>query len=274
MKTIHFCVGLPRSGSTVLMNILQQNPEIFTTGTCALTKTIQNILVDSRHNESFIAMDANIADNAMFSMVQGATQGWFDGLTNKPVIISKNRAWAQFHHLYPNSKFIVMIRDIRDVVESFNKLNSKIKALHSYDESGRMYACMSEDEKYHYHFNTSNAFSVSFYQDLTRLMYLWENKKDKIKFVRYEDFLLDPLSTLNNIYKFLSLSSYQHDLYNIDQSFLYEHDHAYFKERTNHYVNDKIISYNKPERILSDSFHNRIVNEHKWFYEGFYPNVN
>jgi hypothetical protein len=28
MNKLHFCGGLPRSGSTVLMNILQQNPKI------------------------------------------------------------------------------------------------------------------------------------------------------------------------------------------------------------------------------------------------------
>ena len=273
MKKIHFCCGLPRSGSTVLMNILQQNPSVFTTGTCALTKIVQDLTVSSRYSESFQAMHASDADDAMYGLIQGATQGWFNGLTDKPVVVSKNRSWASLHHLYPDSKFIVTIRDIRDIAESFDKINSKIKALHSYGDDRKLYGCMSEDEKYHYHFQTPNAFSGALYQELPRLMDVWKNTKNKIKFIRYEDFLVDPVDTINKIYEFLNLPVYQHDLYNIEQSSLYEHDHAYFREKTSHIVKREVIPYRDPTRVLSDNFHNKVVSEHRWFYDGFYPNA-
>jgi sulfotransferase len=273
MKKIHFCCGLPRSGSTVLMNILQQNPDVFTTGTCALNKIISDLTVKSRYSESFQAMNAEDADNAMYGLIHGATQGWFQGLTNKPVVISKNRSWTLQHHLYPDSKFIVTIRDIRDVVESFDKLNRNIKALHSYGDDGKMYGCMSEDEKYHYHFNTSNAFSGALYQDLPRLMNLWKQTSGKVKFIRYEDMLANPEATLDEVYQFLDLPVYQHDLYNIEQSALYEHDHAYFREKTSHKVQRSMLKPKEPDRFLSNAVHDRILNEHQWFYDGFYPNA-
>lgn len=273
MKTINFCCGLPRSGSTVLMNILQQNPSIFTTGTCALTKIIQDLTVKSRYSESFQAMHAHDADNAMYGLIQGATQGWFNGLTDKPVVISKNRSWARLHHLYPDSKLIVTVRDIRDIAESFDKINRDIKALHSYGDDGKMYGCMSEDEKYHYHFQTPNAFSGALYEDLPRLMNLWKQTSGKVKFIRYEDFLKNPINTLKEIYNFLNLPFYSHDLYNIEQSKLYEHDHAYFREKTSHVVKHEMIPYKEPIRILSEKFHNRIISDNQCFYEGFYPNV-
>jgi len=273
MKTIHFCAGLPRSGSTVLMNILQQNPTIFTTGTCALTKIVQDLTVKSRYSESFQAMHMQDADNAMYGLIQGATQGWFHGLTEKPVVISKNRSWAGLHHLYPDSKLIVTVRDIRDITESFDKINSKIKALHSFGDDGKMYGCMSEDEKYHYHFNTSNAFSGALYQDLPRLMNVWKEQPGKIKFVRYEDLILDPDQVLDGIYKFFNLPRFNHDLYNIEQSALYEHDHAYFREKTSHVVKREMNRYTDPVRNLSDNFHDKVLNEHRWFYDGFYPSA-
>jgi len=273
MKTLHFSAGLPRSGSTVLMNILQQNPTIFTTGTCALTNIIHDLVIKSRYSESFQAMHMQDADNAMYGLIQGATQGWFNGLTEKPVVISKNRAWARLHHLYPESKFIVTVRDIRDIAESFDKINLKIKALHSYGDDGKMYGAMSEDEKYHYHFQTSNAFSAALYQDLPRLMNVWKEQPGKIKFVRYEDLILNPDQVLNEIYQFLNLPRYNHDLYNIEQSALYEHDHAYFKEKTSHVVKREMIKYTDPVRNLSNNFHDKVLNEHRWFYDGFYPNA-
>ena len=273
MKTIHFCAGLPRSGSTVLMNILQQNPSIFTTGTCALSGIIKDLIIKSRYSESFQAMNAQDADNATYGMVQGATQGWFEGLTDKPVVVSKNRSWPELHHLFPDSKLIVTVRDIRDVAESFDKINRDIKALHSYGDDGKSYGCMSEDEKYHYHFNTDNAFSMSLYQDLPRLMHLWNNGgSDRIKFLRYEDFKSEPNQALDEVYSFLQLPLYQHDLNNIQQSNLFEHDHAYFREKTSHVVRRELTD-NPVVRNLSDNFHNRILSEHKWFYDGFYPNA-
>lgn len=273
MKKIHFCVGLPRSGSTVLMNIMQQNPYIFTTGTCALTKIVLDLTIQSRYSESFQAMHAHNADDAMYGLIQGATQGWFQGLTDKPLVISKNRSWAGLHHLYPDSKFIVTVRDIRDIAESFDKINSKIKVLHSYGDDGKMYGCMSEDEKYHYHFNTSNAFSGALYQDLPRLMNLWKENPGRIKFVRYEDMLLNPDQILSEIYEFLELNYYKHDLYNIEQSSLYEHDHVYFREKTSHVVRREMIQYQEPIRNLSNNFHDKVLNENRWFYDGFYPNA-
>jgi hypothetical protein len=253
------------------MNILQQNPQIFTTGTCALTAIIRDSIIKSRYNESFQAMNAQDADNAIYGMVHGATQGWFQGITNKPVVVSKNRSWPGLHHLFPDSKLIVTVRDIRDVAESFDKINRDIKALHSYGDDGKSYGCMSEDEKYHYHFNTDNAFSVALYQDLPRLMHLWnDGGSDRIKFLRYEDFKSEPNEALGEVYDFLQLPLYQHDLNNIQQSALFEHDNAYFREKTSHVVRRELTD-NPVVRNLSDNFHNRILSEHKWFYDGFYP---
>ena len=256
------------------MNILQQNPSIFTTGTCALTGIVEGLITKSRYSESFQAMNAQDADNATYGMVQGATRGWFDGLTDKPVVVSKNRAWPRLHHLYPNSKLIVTVRDIRDVAESFDKINRNIKALHSYDDDGKSYGCMSEDEKYNYHFNTKNAFSVSLYQDLPRLMHLWKDGRSKrIMFVRYEDMVSNPNHVIGEMYKFLELPVFDHDLNNIQQSALYEHDNAYFREKTSHVVKPQLIGNNTPVRNLSRNFHSKVLNEHKWFYDGFYPNA-
>jgi hypothetical protein len=131
---------------------------------------------------------------------------------------------------------------------------------------------MSEDEKYSYHFNTSNAFSGALYQDVPRLMNLWQNgHSHRIKFVRYEDLVLNPHQILSDIYQFLELPLFEHDLYNIEQSRLYEHDHAYFREKTSHVVQSKIIEWQQPTRNLSIKFHEKVMNEHRWFYDGFYP---
>lgn len=274
MKQLHFCGGLPRSGSTILMNILQQNSNIFTTATCALPDIIhQHILIKSRYRECFQAMAIDQADQAMFGLVQGATKGWYEALTNKPVVISKNRSWSNIFHLYKNSKYIVMIRDLRDIVESFEKINAKTLALHSYGDMSVFTPAMHQQEKYKHYFIETNSLTVPLTTEVPRMMELFQKEKNKVLFIRYEDFTKDPIYILNKFYNFLELPFFNHDLHNIQQSVLYEHDHAYFRERTDHVTKPSFISYKEPIRTLPESFHKRVIDEHKWFYDAFYPEV-
>lgn len=272
MKKFHFCSGLPRTGSTLLMNLLQQNPKIFTTSTDAFPEILQEqILIKSRYRESFQAMSCEQADKAVYGMALGATKGWYEGLTSKPVVLSKSRIWPDLYHLFPESKFIVTIRDLRDIVESFDKLNTSIKALHSFGESNILYGSMSESEKYRYHFNEMNSFSSTLQHSIPKLVDLYKKNCSKVKFVRYEDLLKDPHYMLKRIYDFLEIEPFSHCLDNINQSQVFEHDNAYFREKTSHYIQPKIVKWSTPNRKLSQSFHSKILKDYEWFYHSFYP---
>lgn len=274
MNKLYFCGGLPRSGSTVLMNILQQNPRIFTTGTCALTGIIHDhILIKSRYREQFQAMSVDQADHAMYGLIHGATKGWFEALTNKPVVISKNRSWSNLFHLYKKSKYIALVRDLRDVVESFEKVNSKTLALHSYGDRSIFTPAMHKHEKYYHYFEEGNAFSESLSREIPRLMEVFERKENNVMFIRYEDFTKEPIYMLKKLYNFIEEDWFEHDLNNISQSALFEHDHAYFRERTDHVTKPKFEYYKEPNRTLSESFHESVVKKNRWFYESFYPEV-
>jgi hypothetical protein len=272
MNKLHFCGGLPRSGSTILMNILQQNPKIFTTGTCALSDLItSHILVNSRYREQFQAMSIEEADRAMYGLIHGATKGWFEALTNKPTVISKNRNWSSAFHLYKESKYIAMVRDLRDVVESFEKVNDRTLALHSYGAQNIMVPAMHTEEKHRYYFNEANSISLSIETEIPRLIQEFQKGKGNVLFIRYEDFTFDPISTLKLVHQFLDEQWYDYDLNNISQSGLFEHDHAYFRERTDHKTNPAFQYYKPPVRNLPDYFHAKILKEYDWFYKGFYP---
>lgn len=272
MKQINMCTGLPRSGSTVLMNILQQNPKVFTTSTCALPDLIhQHILIKSRFRESFQAMDPVQADNAMYHLIQGAAQGWFKGLTNKPIVISKSRSWSNLTHLFEDSKIIVTVRDLRDVVESFERLQRNTKSLHTFGDNNTLVSAMTDYEKYNYYFNTSNSLTIPLQTELPRMMELFKKDRSRVLFVRYEDFTRDPNKILSQIHRLLGLDNFYYDLDNIEQSEMFEHDHAYFRERTSHRTNPSFQYYTSCVRTLPDWFQERILKEYRWFYEGFYP---
>jgi hypothetical protein len=272
MQNLHFCGGLPRTGSTVLMNILQQNPRIFTTNTCALADLLhQQVLIKSRYREQFQAMSLDQADRAMYGLIHGATKGWFEGLTSKPTVISKNRSWSNLFHLYPESKYICMVRDLRDIIESFEKVNQRTLALHSFAEDNALVPAMSEAEKYNYYFKSHNALSNSLANEIQRMMDQFS--KGNVLFIRYEDFTKDPVYMIKKVYNHINEEYYEHDLNSIEQSLLFEHDHAYFKERTDHKVNPQFQYYKEPVRTISDRFQKEILKNYHWFYEGFYPDA-
>lgn len=274
MNQLHFCGGLPRSGSTVLMNILQENPEIFTTGTCALSEILKDkILIKGRYSETFQAMSTEDADKAMYGLIHGATKGWFEALTNKPVVITKRHGWSSLFHLYPKSKFICLVRDLRDIVESFERVNQKTLALHSFSDSNAFSPSMHIHEKFRFYFDEANALSANLNTEVPRLMEVFKQNKNNVLFIRYEDFTKEPFYILDKIYRFLDLQPFNHDLNNIQQSQLFEHDHAYFRERTDHVVKPKFMMYSEPNRVLPPEFHERVIKENLWFYKSFYPEV-
>lgn len=275
MKELVFCAGLPRTGSTVLMNILQQNPKVFTTSTCPLTNIIrENILLDTKKEITFKSMESKISDIALYNFIHGATRGWYENLTDKPIVISKNRTWSEIFHLYPNNKFIFMIRDLRDIVDSFEKLNSTVLCRHNANvTNNRLLPVMSDREKYDYYFNSPNSLSNAL-SHVKRFIELYESNLQRIYFISYETLINNPIAALNNIYSFLNERPFDHDLNNISQSELYEHDNVYQQEFTCHQTKPKLDASNvRSKRYLCNDFYNLILDEYKWFYQRFYPGV-
>lgn len=274
MNNLHFCGGLPRTGSTVLMNILQQNPEVFTTSTDTFPHILnEQILIKSRYTESFQAMSCEQADNAIYGMALGATRGWYEGLTSKPIVISKSRQWGGLHHLFPASKILVTVRDLRDIIESFDKVNANIKALHTFSDDHTLYASMSEEEKLHYHFKEANAFSSTLRHEIPKYIDLFKRQPGRVKFIRYEDLLKEPEYMLRRIYEFLEIEPYTHNLKGINQSSMFEHDNAYFREKTDHHTKPSLLPWKEPVRVLPPKFHDQVIKNNNWFYKSFYPEV-
>src|SRR5687767_13832210 len=88
-KQIHFIAGMPRAGSTILGNILAQNPRVHVTPTSGLI----DALLALRTAFDQIA-DFKAAPNPAGRMaaVRAALFGFFDPV-DRPVILDRNRAW-------------------------------------------------------------------------------------------------------------------------------------------------------------------------------------
>ena len=272
-KVLHMCGGLPRAGSTVLMSILQQNPQIFTTGTDPLPEMIQTTLIEPRAAGPFVSMDIGDTDKAMHGFITRGAMGWYDSLTDKPVIISKSRNWSNVYHMFPDSKYICMIRDLRDVIESFHRVNGKAMSLHTYSQDKVLLPSMTDNELLHYWLKSGNPILSVLTYELPRVVEAYQKKSREILLIKYEDLMRDPFEVLNRVYQFLGEELFEHDLDNIQQPELYEHDSVYWRERTSHRISSSLLEKTKEPRTLGDVFHSKVIQENLPYYQMFYPEV-
>lgn len=131
-KTVHFVSGMPRSGSTLLCNILAQNPRFHATGTSGIVDVLyaaRNIFSTST---PFLAMKEEVLDRKTINVFKGILQGFFADVEN-PVCFEKSRGSEAHMEMFEailgrRPKVICCVRDVREVLASFEKLYHKTRA--------------------------------------------------------------------------------------------------------------------------------------------------
>tara|TARA_Y100000593_G_scaffold36101_1_gene70372 strand:+ start:404 stop:1279 length:876 start_codon:yes stop_codon:yes gene_type:complete len=277
MRQIHYCTGLPRTCSTVLMNILSQNPEIFTTSTCPLPLFVEACQGKTVSCPDFTAMDQDVLTKSYLNFLRQGIKGWFESMTTKEVVISKSRLWQDyFPHTFAideNSKYLILIRDLRDIVCSFESLlwkNPNIVLQTS--ETSQLYM-ESYETRIDVYFDERQTLGKSF-RRLPHILELSNRYPDKFLIARQEDFNTNPYTFLKNLYKFFELDYFKHNLKDIPKSVLYEHDSVY-RDLVSHKVGKSFKP--KParwEKEMTAEASKKIVTENQWFYNLFYNEHN
>src|SRR6266700_3481221 len=119
---IHFISGLPRSGSTLLASLLNQNPAC----SASIMSPVGNIVTNA-----FAAMgpsneaDSFVSDDQRREMLRGLVENFYYN-DEHPIIFDTNRRWTAnaslVHELFPDSKIICCLRSPAAIVNSFERL--------------------------------------------------------------------------------------------------------------------------------------------------------
>ena len=103
---------MPRSGSTLLQNILGNNPDIYATPTSGLIELLKESRKIYSSSPQFKAQDENQMKSAFLMYCRYGIEGYFNGLTDRKYAIDKSRGWAISYGFlkafYPNPKIICM----------------------------------------------------------------------------------------------------------------------------------------------------------------------
>ena len=119
---------MPRSGSELLQVILHQNPQIYASPTSPLLE-YQFAARANYDLPEVKAQASELMQTAFLRMCKGMADSYYSAITDRPIVIDKNRGWAHYYEWVeqwnPDPKIICMVRDIRSIISSMEKVYRK-----------------------------------------------------------------------------------------------------------------------------------------------------
>lgn len=223
-KTFHCLNGMPRSGSTLLANILNQNPRFRatpTSGLASLLLQVNQLWSDTPELKASATSDDKL--NLMRGMVEG-----FHKAIEQPVIFDKSRAWTCAYELLENilgypPKVIVTYRSLPAILSSCEKLFRKeLSSPNSVAKFGQNMETLEG--------------RLAFWSDGAQLVGGAYNRirdcvarghRRSLHFVNFDQLTTAPKEVLQRLYAFLGEPYFEgHDFNNVMQS-THEKDEAH-----------------------------------------------
>jgi len=264
---IFFNSSMPRSGSTLLQNILGNNPDIYATPTSGLIEMLNASKKVYSTSAIFKAQDENEMKRAFLYYCRYAMRGYFSGLTEKEYVIDKSRGWAVnssfIQSFYPNPKIICIVRDLRDIIASME--NNFRKYPYKWDASA------SEEPK-----GVTVGQRVSIWMQSNPVGNTLLNLKETINrgydkdmlFIKFEDLTSNPEKEMKRVYKYLELPYFKADYTNIQQvTFEDDKFHGRYGDHKIHSNIQPVKS--KAIQLLGSTICNQLKDNNKWYFDYF-----
>lgn len=205
--------GLPRSGSTLICNLLNQNPKFFASSTSCVPQLVNSLSFNwsnSPEIKGMLATDTEGTNKRMRHTARSMVEAWY-AQEGKEVVFDKSRAWASssllLQDVFPEAKIIVTIRDLRNVFASVEKQHRKNPML---DEANNLV------EKTIYNradrmFGPEGLIGAPILgiEDLAR------RRPNGVIYVMYEAFSQNPQVAMDRIYQELGEEPFRHDFDNV-----------------------------------------------------------
>lgn len=267
-QKIFFQSSLPRSGSTLLQNILGQNPDFYVTPTSGVLELVYASRGNYTNSPEFKAQDPLLMEKGFIGFCRGGLETFFKSITDKPYVVDKSRGWGIHYNFlnsfYPDPKIICMIRDPRDIFASMEK-NFRKNQLKDFGIVDHSLMTGTTTEKRIDIWASSQPVGLAF----ERIFQIIKEKIDqKIHFVKFEDLCKFPQEELDKIYDYLGVPRFIHDFNNIEQ--ITKEDDAIYGIYGDHKIRTKVEWIPSDSRqVLGPHAYEWIKNNYSWFYDQF-----
>jgi sulfotransferase len=217
IKKVFYNSSLPRAGSTLIQNILSQNPEIHTTPTSGVYEMLAACRTIFSDGLEFKAQDSAQMEAGFKSFLKAGVYGFYEPLTDRPYVVEKCRGWgseyAFINAFDPNPKIICMIRDIRAIYASMEKKYRQNPLIdHHLANWGNLTGTTVDKRVSVWSVNPPIGPSMDRLYEI-----LVSGIHKNIMFIKFEELCSDPEPQLRAIYEYLELPYFKHDFNNIPQ---------------------------------------------------------
>ena len=261
-KQIHFISGMPRACSTLLCNLIAQNPRIHATPTSGVHE-IGYIARGFFDTDEFKTMLPEDGERQYLDFVRGGITHAYDSLTDRPIVVDKCRSWIghldQLYKVFPDAKVIVPVRDVRGVLTSLEKLRRKHPSRFTGIEKANPQNWTTV-EKRSQGWLSIPPLSIAIERIFDALRF-----KDRLLFVHAEDLTQDPQATMNKVWEYLGEEPFAHDTNNVEQ---YTQEHELGWPYGDHAIRPKITPL-QPEwnEVLGRQLSEQIRQKFNWINE-------
>jgi len=217
MKTHHFISGLPRSGSTLLCNILAQNPKFYVS---PATSGCHDILFNIRNQ--WDKLIEHQAEGVNYDQLRGVMSAALDAyhVTEKPAVIDKGRGWLSLIEMVEfikggPAKFIVPVRDISEILASFEQLWRKSTGQSQWAfEQADYFKAQTVEGRCDIWSGSGQPVGLAYNRVKDALS---RGHGKSMLFVEFDDLTSNPSATMHRIYEFLGEDHFDHNFTNVEQ---------------------------------------------------------
>jgi len=260
--------SLPRAGSTLLQNLLGQNPDIYATPTSGMIDLMLGTRIGYNGNKEMEAWNKEMWRDGFYEYCRSGFIGYMKHITDKPYILDKNRAWGSYyrliHQIFPNPKILFMVRDLRAVFASMEK---KFRENPDYDDGLYDNAKIKNVTTQQRVETWANTHPIG-YATIKLHQSIVDKTAQKFLFIHYEKLCEQPDTMMKDIYNYLEIPYFQHNFTHIPQ--ITKEDDSVHGIYGDHVIRNTLDK--KPDdfyEVLGEETCNWIYDTHRWYFDVF-----
>jgi sulfotransferase len=264
---------MPRAGSTLLQNILAQNPAFYVTPTSGLLELVFGARLNYTNGAEFRAQDAAQMKKAFLAFCHAGMQAYHQALTDKPYVLDKSRGWGVHFDLLQTimgeePKIICLVRDLRQILSSMEKKFRQNPEMYRPIENHANLSGTTTFKRAMIHLQNAPVGLA-----LDRLIEVHQRGwNKKMLFLRFEDMTTQPAETLQKVYTYLGVPGFKHDFDKVAQVTL--EDDQVFGIPDLHEIRPKVEPLPSDYLdVLGRDVVRYVQNQYAWYFQqfGYHP---
>lgn len=269
-KKMLYLSGLPRSGSTLLCQLLGMHSQLDSNGhsspLCDALQKMRHHLSDNQFLLSQLDVNFEVGYQRLLNAFNGFINGWYSD-TDKPWVVDKNRAWLMqldlVKMLEPQFKMLVCIREPGQIYGSIEAQHQKTLLLDFPDHLANLSRHARADKLF-----ASEGVIGAPIKAVESLQDVPEAIQQQIYYVIFEQLMEEPQEVMKGIYQWIGVENEAFDPKKLPVK-PHESD-SYYRFKYSH----KTHPFIKPKQhhIISTRIEADIKQNFSGLYQLFYPN--